>query len=156
MVLSLQAEADAISMTWQTPTFQFTMLQWCQLVCSWLLFKATGGDPAASDIATITEVPQDFKAIPDYLLLDAECIVSWYYEAGFLHNDERARVADIVKCFAVFLSSQDRIGGTYLRRRLCSMLYNFMPASAARQHLACAFLSNLRQLGPFESCTTLS
>jgi hypothetical protein len=131
----VQAAADAILMTWQTPTFQFNMLQWCQLVCSWLLFKATGSDPSAPEIPILTRVPEDFKALPDYLLSDVECIVSWYYESGLLTSDERANVAIIVKCFAVFLSSQDRIGGVYLRRRLSSMLYKLMPNSAATQHL---------------------
>ena len=124
------------------------LLQWCQLVCAWLLQAASGTTPQAARLPLAGEPPHAVAALPEYLLLDMAKILTHLHTLNALqtHSRDATHLDDVMLACTALISTDSYVQNPYTRYQLAEAMHALAPVShTSRQLRRCAWPSHVQR-----------
>lgn len=123
----IAATTVGIQCALQDPELQSQLIQWCQLVCAWLVHVATGTTPGQVTLPLSDTPPRAFRMIPEYVVSDMATLLM----LTTVGPDDMGRMDDVILACTALMGSPSHVTNPYLRYTLCTVLHQWIPDSAS-------------------------
>jgi ubiquitin conjugation factor E4 B len=125
--------------------FTSSIIQWCQLICAWLLNVATGASPAALELPLPAVAPEAFRMIPQYLVEDVARFLQYMNAYADWSGVNMRSMDDVILCCTALMASPSHVPNPYLRFCMFQVLHRWIPESSTRYRHRRAPLLDLRE-----------